>query len=138
MTSASSSRAARVRLAGAAERFNESRYDSRRHHMSVLGDPMVTVGVIARFEAKPETEKEMERFFRNGLSIVEGQPSTTMWFAFRTGPASYGAFAAFETEADREALLSAGGPKLSAEFAKLFASPPSFEKANILQARYAR
>jgi hypothetical protein len=98
---------------------------------------MVTVGVVARFEAKPETQAEMERFFRNGLSIVEGQPSTTVWFAFRTGPTSYGAFAAFETDADRAALLSAGGPQLSVQFAKLFASPPSFEKADILEARYA-
>jgi quinol monooxygenase YgiN len=98
---------------------------------------MVTVGVVARFEAKPGTDAEMERFFHNGLSIVETQPSTTMWFAFRTGPTSYGAFAVFETDADREALLSAGGPKLSAEYAKLFAQPPSFEKADVLEARYA-
>jgi len=98
---------------------------------------MVTVGVVARFEAKPGTHAEMERFFHSGLAIVEGQPSTTMWFAFRTGPTSYGAFAAFETDADREALLTAGGPKLSAEFATLFARPPSFEKADILEARYA-
>ena len=98
---------------------------------------MVTVGVVARFEAKSGTHAEMERFFRNGLSVVEGQPPTTMWFAFRMGPTSYGAFAAFATEADREALLSAGGPKLSAEFARLFAQPPSFEKVDVLQARYA-
>lgn len=99
---------------------------------------MVTVGVIARFEAKPGTHAQIERFFQNGLSIVEMQPSTTMWFAFRTGPTSYGAFAAFETDADREALLSAGGPKLSAEFANLFVRSPSFEKAEVLEARYAR
>jgi hypothetical protein len=99
---------------------------------------MVTVGVIARFEAKAGTQAEMQRFFRSGLSIVQGQPSTTVWFAFRTGPTSYGAFAAFETDADREALLSAGGPKLSAEFASLFAQPPRFEKADVLEARYAR
>lgn len=99
---------------------------------------MVSVGVVAKFEAKPGTHAEMERFFRNGLSIVEGQPSTTMWFAFRTGPTSYGALAAFETEADRDALLSAGGPKLSAEFAQLFAQPPSFQEADVLEARYIR
>jgi hypothetical protein len=99
---------------------------------------MLTVGIVARFEAKPGTHTEMERFFRSGLSIVEAQSSTTVWFAFRTGPTSYGAFAAFETDADRRALLSAGGPKLSAEFAHLFAQPPSFQEADILEARYAR
>jgi hypothetical protein len=98
---------------------------------------MVSVGVVARFEAKPGTQAEMGRFFQHGLSVVQGQPSTTVWFAFRTGPTSYGAFAAFETDADREALLSAGGPRLSAEFAQLFARPPIFEKADILETRYA-
>src|SRR5262245_19977651 len=101
--------------------------------MVVHGGSMVTVGVVARFEAKPGTQGDMEQFIRSALSIVEAQPVTTMWFAFQTGPTSYGDFAAFETEADREALLSAGGPKLSAEFARLFASPPIFEKANVLQ-----
>src|SRR5271169_3914825 len=119
--------------------WNEKmRYALRAHHVDVCGGLMVTVGVIARFEAKPGTRAEIERFFHNGLSIVEKQPFTTVWFAFRTGPTSYGAFAAFESDADREALLSAGGPKLSAEFANLFAQPPSFEKADVLEARYVR
>jgi hypothetical protein len=78
----------------------------------------------------------MERFFRAGLAIVETQPGGTMWFAFRIGPTAYGAFAAFESAADRDALLAAGGPKLSAEFAPLFVHPPSFEKVDILASRY--
>jgi hypothetical protein len=96
---------------------------------------MITVAVLARFEAKPGNEAHIQRFFDSGLEIVEGQPSTTMWVAFRTGPTSYGAFAAFADEADRDALLAAGGPKLSREFAGLFVRPPSFEKADVLKAR---
>ncbi len=96
---------------------------------------MITVAVLARFEAKPGNEAQVQSFFDRGLAIVEGQPSTTIWIAFRTGPASYGAFAAFSNEKDREALLGAGGPKLSREFADLFVRPPSFEKADVLKAR---
>ncbi len=96
---------------------------------------MVTVAVLARFEAKPGNEAHIQRFFDSGLAIVEGQPSTTMWIAFRIGPTTYGAFAAFASEKDRDALLAAGGPKLSSEFAGLFTHPPSFEKADVLKAR---
>jgi hypothetical protein len=96
---------------------------------------MFTVAVIARFEAKPGTDADIQRFFAGGLAIVERQPASTMWIAFRTGPTTYGAFAAFATEADRDALLSAGGPKMSREFAGLFVDPPSFEKADVLEAR---
>ena len=39
---------------------------------------MVTVCVIARFEAKPGTQAEMERFCRSGLSIVEEQLSVSL------------------------------------------------------------
>lgn len=77
----------------------------------------------------------MERFFNSGRSIVEQQPVSTMWFAFRVGPTTYGAFAAFASEADRTSLLSAGGPKLSKEFAALFASPLTFELVSILESR---
>ncbi len=97
---------------------------------------MSAVGVVARFEAKPGTEQDMERFFRSGRRIVEEQPASTMWFAFRAGPTSYGAFAAFATEADRSGLLAAGGPKLSQEFAALFASAPTFEMVGIIESRH--
>jgi len=96
---------------------------------------MPCVAVIAKFQAKQNTEAEMSEFFKSGLSILETQPATTGWFAYRTGPTTYGAFAVFASEADREALLSSGGPKLSKQFASLFALPPTFEKAEILQAR---
>ncbi len=96
---------------------------------------MNTVGVIAKFEAKPGTEQEMERFFSNGVAIVKQQPASTMWFAFRAGPTTYGAFATFASETDRSSLLSAGGPKLAEEFAALFTSPPTFEMVSILESR---
>jgi len=96
---------------------------------------MSAVAVIAKFEAKQNTETAMAEFFKSGLTILETQPATTGWFAYRTGPTSYGAFAVFASESDRESLLSSGGPKLSKEFAGLFMLPPSFEKADVLQAR---
>ena len=98
---------------------------------------MVTVGVLAKFEFRAGNEAAVERFFRQGQVIVESQPATTQWFAYRVGPTTYGAFAVFANEEDREALLLMGGPRSSRESADLFDHPPSFEKVDILAARAA-
>jgi hypothetical protein len=95
----------------------------------------VKVGVLARFEFKPGYDQEIAQFFAEGRAIVEGQPRQTCWYAFRLGTTTYGAFAAFASEADRDALLSAGGPKLSASVAHLFAVPPTFDKHDIVEFR---
>jgi hypothetical protein len=96
---------------------------------------MFTVGVLARFEAKPGSEAEMASFFHEGLPLVQAQPPTTVWFAFRLSDTSYGAFAAFANDQDRDALLAAGGPQLAKKYASVFAAPPTFEKVDLLEAR---
>jgi hypothetical protein len=96
---------------------------------------VATVGVLAHFEFTPGNEAFAAQFFNDGKALVDSQPNTTMWFAFRIGVNSYGAFAAFATEADRDALLSSGGPKLAAENRARFSQPPTFEKVDILTAR---
>jgi hypothetical protein len=98
---------------------------------------MVTVGVLARFEFKAEAAAGAEEFFENGKLVVEGQPTSTRWYAFRMTPTTFGAFAVFATEADRDALLAAGGPKASRASEDLFAQPPSFEMVDIVTAREA-
>jgi hypothetical protein len=98
---------------------------------------VATVGVLAQFEFEPGNEEFAEHFFADGKLLVDHQPATTMWFAFRLAPNKYGAFAAFANEADREALLAAGGPTLAAENRTRFAQPPRFDKVDIVAARLA-
>lgn len=98
---------------------------------------MLTVGVVATFEFKAENEAAVERFFRQGQLVVETQPVTTQWFAYRLGATTYGAFAAFANDDDRQALLSAGGPRAARESAELFERAPSFEMVDIVAARTA-
>lgn len=95
----------------------------------------VKVGVLARFEFKPGYDREIAQFFSEGRAIVAGEPRETCWYAFRLGTSTYGAFAAFASEADRDALLSAGGPQLSASVAHLFAAPPTFDNFDIVEFR---
>jgi quinol monooxygenase YgiN len=39
---------------------------------------MVTVALLVRLEAKPGKEEEVEDFLRQGLSIVEEEPATSV------------------------------------------------------------
>ncbi len=96
---------------------------------------MVTVGVLARFEAKPGNEAAVERFFQEGLPIVQRQSAETAWYAFRLGSTTFGAFAAFADEEARLALLSVGGPVAAQRHPELFAQPPTFEMADVLAAK---
>ena len=98
---------------------------------------MTKFGVVAQFEFLPGKEDEAQRFFQAGQLTVEQQPAATRWYAYRSGSTTYGAFAAFASEADRDALLASGGPRSSAANAELFARSPSFEKVEIVAARVA-
>lgn len=99
---------------------------------------MVTVGVLARFEAKPGNEAAIERFFNEGRLIVQQSKASTAWYAFRLGPTTFGAFAAFADEEERLALLSVGGPKASQRHPELFAQPPTFEMVDLLAVKRPR
>ena len=98
---------------------------------------MVSVGVLASFEAEAGSASEIADFFNEGLALVDAQPECTVWFAFRLNETTYGAFAAFANERDRDTLLSAGGPQLSKKYRHLFTSPPTFDKVDLLEARIA-
>src|SRR4051794_2782819 len=87
---------------------------------------MARVGVLARFEFVPGHDDAVGEFFAAGRSIVEGQPPSTGWYAFRLDATTYSAFAVFDNETDRDALLASGGPVLSKAYGHLFAGPPSF------------
>ena len=94
---------------------------------------MVKVGLLARLEAKPGKEQDVDAFLRGGLAVVEGEPATLTWFAIRLGPTTFGIFDAFPDEAGRSAHLSGGVAKaLAAKADELFARPPVIEKVDVL------
>ena len=97
---------------------------------------MVTQALLVRLEASPGKEAEVERFLRDGLSIVQGEPATTAWFAIRFGPSTFGIFDAFPDESGRQAHLSGQvAAALKARASELFAQPPVIEKIGVLAAK---
>jgi len=97
---------------------------------------MLTVGLLVRLEAKPGKEAEVEDLLRGALPSVEEEPATTVWFAIRLGPSTFGIFDAFPNESGRQAHISGHvAAALTAKVSELFAKPPVVEKVDVLAAK---
>jgi len=97
---------------------------------------MTKVGLWVRLEAKVGKEQALEQFLRGGLALAEAEPATTVWFAIRTGPATFGIFDAFPDEAGRNAHLSgAVAAALVTNASELLAAPPTIERVDVLAAK---
>jgi quinol monooxygenase YgiN len=97
---------------------------------------MTNVALFVRLEAKKGKEMEIEKFLRNGLSLVENEPATTTWYALRMGPSTFGIFDTFPDNKGREAHLSGQVAKaLKERSSELFSQPPVIEKVDVLAAK---
>jgi quinol monooxygenase YgiN len=99
---------------------------------------MVTVGVLARLEAKPGKEEEVATFLAGALPLAEQERATTAWFAIRISPSTFGIFDVFPDDAGRDAHLS--GPIATALMEKaseLLSEPPTIEKVDVLASKLA-
>ncbi len=97
---------------------------------------MVHVALLAKLVAKPGKEAEVASFLTSALPLANAEPKTTVWFALRLGPSTFGIFDAFADDTGRQAHLS--GPIAAALMAKadeLLAEPPSIEKVDVLAAK---
>lgn len=97
---------------------------------------MVKTALFVRLDAKPGKEAEVDSFLRDGLAVVQQEPATTVWFALRLGPSTFGIFDAFPDEAGRQAHLSGRvAAALMAKAPELLAKPPVIEKIDVLAAK---
>jgi quinol monooxygenase YgiN len=97
---------------------------------------MVKVALLVRLEAKPGREADVESFLNAGLSIVQEEPATTVWFAIRLGPSTFGIFDAFPDESGRQAHLSGQvAAALMTKAPELLAQPPVIENVDVLAAK---
>ncbi len=100
---------------------------------------MVSVALLARLEAKPGKEAEVEAFLKSALPIVEGEPETIAWFAIKMGPTTYGIFDAFPGEAGRQAHLTGQvAAALMARADELFSEPPVIDQIDVLASKLPR
>lgn len=96
----------------------------------------VTKGLIVRLEAKPGKEESVEAFLAGALPLVQAEPETRAWFAFRLGRSSFAIVDVFPDENGRRAHLQ--GPVAAAlgeRAAELLAEAPLIESVDVLAAK---
>ena len=95
-----------------------------------------TVGLFVTIEAKPGRERDVEQFLDSGLSLVNEEPGTALWFALHLGGPTYGIFDVFLDDAGREAHLHGKvAEALMAQSAELFTGPPNIQKIDVRAAK---
>jgi quinol monooxygenase YgiN len=97
---------------------------------------MPAYGFFVEFEAQVGKEDDVAKFLIDAKTLVDAEPGTLAWFAFRTGPTSFRIFDAFETEDDREAH-SQGKVRdaIVARASELFSAPPTISPVDVLAAK---
>src|SRR3954454_19894475 len=94
---------------------------------------MIKVGLFVRLHAKPGKEAELGKLLESGLSIVQEEDETPLWFAVRFDKSTFAIFDAFDTEAGRQAHLAGRlAAALMAKAPDLLAQPPNIEKVDVL------
>jgi len=97
---------------------------------------MVHVALLARLEAKPGKEDEVAELLKSALPLANAEPATTVWFALKLGPSTFGIFDAFPDEAGRQAHLAGQiAAALMAKAPELLAQPPTIERVDVLAAK---
>jgi quinol monooxygenase YgiN len=97
---------------------------------------MVKVGLFVRLHAKPGKEDELASLLSGGLSIVQEERETPLWFAVRFDSSTFAIFDAFDDDAGRKAHL--GGRLAAALMAKapeLLAKPPVIEQVDVMASK---
>ncbi len=97
---------------------------------------MVHVGLLARLEARPGKEAEVANLLTSALALANAEPATSVWFALKVGPTTFGIFDAFADDTGRQAHLAGQiAAALMAKAPELLSQPPVIEKVDILAAK---
>ncbi len=97
---------------------------------------MVKVALLARLQAKPGKEAEVAQLLTSALPLANAESATTVWFALKLGPSTFGIFDAFADDAGRQAHLAGQiAAALMAKAPELLAQPPTIEPADVLAAK---
>jgi quinol monooxygenase YgiN len=91
---------------------------------------------LVRLEAKPGKETMVQDFLVSAAALANQEQRTTVWFALRLGPSTFGVFDAFADDAGRQAHIE--GPiaqTLMAKAPELLSQPPQIDPVDVLAAK---
>ena len=94
---------------------------------------MEKLSILARVEAKPGKETEVENFLKDALALAQEEPGTVRWYALKLSSSTFGIFDTFPDETGRTAHLNGKiAAALMANASELLAKPPVIEKVELL------
>ena len=94
---------------------------------------MVKLGIVALLEARPGKEGAVAELLRSAQALAVQEANTVAWYAFQSGPRSFGIFDTFNDEAGRTAHLQGRiAAALMGKADELLASPPDIRKVDLL------
>ena len=97
---------------------------------------MVKFALLARLEAKPGKEEEVENFLKSALPMAQEEKDTIEWFALKIGPSTFGIFDTFNHEEGRDAHLSGKiAAALMQHAGDLLSVPPVIEKVELMASK---
>jgi quinol monooxygenase YgiN len=97
---------------------------------------MENLALLASLEARPGKEKDVEEFLKSARPLVFAEAGTLHWYAFKTGPSTFGIFDTFNGEEGRNAHVSGDVAKaLFARAEELFVKSPEIAKVDILASK---
>jgi quinol monooxygenase YgiN len=97
---------------------------------------MVKYALYVHLQAKSGKEADVENFLADALPLVQSEPGTRTWYAFKQGESSYAIFDTFDDEAGREAHLEGRvAAALKEKADELFAELPAIHKIEVLAAK---
>jgi quinol monooxygenase YgiN len=93
----------------------------------------VTLGILARLEAKPGKGDDLGAFLRSGREIAAQEAGTVTWYAFKLDENTYGIFDTFETEDARQAHINGEIPQALGKVAdELLAAEPDIRTIDVI------
>jgi quinol monooxygenase YgiN len=96
----------------------------------------VSLSLLARIEAKPGKEAEVEALLRGALALAVEEQHTVHWFALKLAPSTFGVFDTFADEEGRNAHLQGRiAAALMAKAPELLASAPVIDRVDIIAAK---
>jgi hypothetical protein len=93
------------------------------------------LGFLVTLEARPDKVDNVVEFLVNAKTLVDAEPGTLTWFAFRVGPTSFRIFDAFDTESDRQVHLHGKVRDGLDSHGELFSTPPTITEVDVLAAK---
>jgi quinol monooxygenase YgiN len=99
---------------------------------------MNKVAILARLEAKPGKEMDLESLLISALGLANAESETPVWYALKLSHSTYGIFDAFAAESGRQAHLHGHiAQALMAQAPHLLAEAPQLQMVDILAEKLA-